>query len=290
MSNILITGATGNIGLETIKGLYEINTSHRIYAGVRDIDKAKEALKDFPKLSFCQLDFSDPSTFSSALEGMDLVFLLRPPQLADVKKDFEPFTDAMLNCGITKIVFLSVQGVEKQKSIPHHKIEALLSEKKFAYIFLRPSYFMQNLSSSLLPEIRSDAKIFVPSGRLKFTWVDTVDIGLVAAHILSDFESYKNMAYEITGSEQEGFEEVAKMLSAATGKEIRYESPNLLKFYRVKRRLGIPKMMIFVMIMLHYLPRFAKKENNLATTVRDITGREPGTLAAYFAREKENFL
>ncbi len=36
MKNILITGATGNVGFEVIKYLFERNTTHNIIAGVRN--------------------------------------------------------------------------------------------------------------------------------------------------------------------------------------------------------------------------------------------------------------
>jgi uncharacterized protein YbjT (DUF2867 family) len=289
MKNLLITGASGNIGYEIIRGLHDIGTPHRIFAADYNIPRAKEALTGFLSLEYRKLDFADPGSFRAALKDIDTVFLLRPPQLADVPKYFEPFVDAMLEQGSREIVFLSVQGVEKQKSIPHHKIEELIRDKGLDFAFLRPSYFMQNLTTTLVHEIRTADKIFIPAGRAIFTWVDASDIGLVGAHILNDFEQYKNQAFVITGSEQLGFTEVAALLSRATGRQISYESPTLMKFFREKRKLGIPKMMVFVMIMLHFLPRFSRKTNALTETVKNITGRPPGTLHAFMEREKLRF-
>lgn len=289
MKNLLITGASGNIGYEIIRGLHDIGTPHRIIAADHNETRAKEVLSGFLSLDYRSLDFADPGTFPAALKDIDTVFLLRPPQLADVPKYFEPFVDAMLELNIREIVFLSVQGVENQKSIPHHKIEKLIVKKGLEYAFLRPAYFMQNLTTTLVHEIRTDNKIFIPSGKAVFTWVDALDIGLVGAHILSNFAEYRNSPYVITGSEQKGFEEVAGMLSRATGRTITYESPSLMKFFREKRKLGIPKMMIFVMIMLHYLPRLSKKRSPLTDTVLNITGRAPGTLSPFMEREKFRF-
>lgn len=289
MKNILITGASGQIGYEIIRGLHDIGTPHRIIAAGQNPDRTKEALAGFLTLEYRKLDFTEPDTFAMALQGIDRVFLLRPPQLADVPKYFAPFVDALLEKGISELVFLSVQGVENQKAIPHYKIEKLILEKGLDYAFLRPSYFMQNLTSTLLHEIRYEDRIFIPSGKLKFTWVDARDIGLAGAHILNDFENFRNRPYVITGSEQKDFAEVAALLSEKTGRTIRYESPGLMHFFRAKRKLGIPKMMIFVMIMLHYLPRFSKHRNELTGTIREITGRRPGTLAEFIEREKSKF-
>lgn len=289
MKNILITGASGNIGYEIIRGLHAIGSPHRIIAADYNISRAREVLSGFLSLEYRRLDFADPATFTDALKDIHMVFLLRPPQLADVPKYFEPFVDAMLEKDIRQIVFLSVQGVENQKGIPHHKIEKLILDKGLDHVFLRPSYFMQNLTTTLVHEIRTRDTIFIPSGRLKFTWVDARDIGLVGAHVLTDFEKHRNQCFEITGSEQKNFEEVAALLSRATGRKISYESPNLMKFFRAKRKLGIQKMMIFVMIMLHYLPRFSKKKSELTDTVQEITGRAPGSLAEFMEREKLSF-
>ena len=289
MNTILITGAGGNIGTEIIRGLKELGKKSGIVAAARNPGKAREELQGFPGLTYRKLDFTNPATFDDALRDIDIVFLLRPPNLADVSAYFEPFLEAMLKKKIRKIVFLSVQGAEHQKRIPHHKIEKLILAKGFEYVFLRPSYFMQNLTTTLIREIKEENRIFIPGGRLRFTWVDARDIGNVGAHILEEFESNKNQPCVITGTEVKDFYEVAALLSEKTERTIKYESPNLFRFYRHKRKQGMNRTMIFVMIMLHYLPRFSRKTNEITDTVKKLTGRTPGTLSAFIEREKQLF-
>ncbi len=288
MNTILITGASGNIGIEMIRGLQELGRESGIVAAAHNPGKAREVLSEFDGLTYRKLDFTDKATFEDALRGIDMVFLLRPPSLADVSAYFEPFLDAMLEKKIRKIVFLSVQGAEHQKRIPHHKIEALILAKGFEYVFLRPSYFMQNLTTTLVREIKEENRIFIPGGRLGFTWVDARDIGSVGARILQDFDSHKNQPCVITGPEVKNFYEVASLLSEKTGRSIKYESPNLFRFYRHKRKQGMSRTMILVLIMLHYLPRFSRKTNETTDTVKKLTGRTPGTLSAFIEREKSN--
>jgi hypothetical protein len=225
----------------------------------------------------------------NVLQNIDVVFLLRPPQLADVPKYFTPFIRKIKEKEISKIVFLSVQGAENQKFIPHHKIEKLILEEGLEFIFLRPGYFMQNLTTTLLHEIKSENKIYIPSGNLKFNWVDARDIGLVSAHVLNNFEHFKNKSYEITGTEFAGFGEVAQILTEVLGKNIRYESPGPLQFYNAKRNLGVSVPMIFVMLMLHFLPRFGKNQQRLTKVVEEISGKSPVLLREYIEREKEKF-
>jgi uncharacterized protein YbjT (DUF2867 family) len=286
---ILVTGASGNIGFELIRSLSKIGKSVEIIAGDIDTNRARKILGEFENLTYRHVDFSQPNTFEEALKGVDILFLLRPPQLADVEKYFRPFLNKAKEIGIQRVMFLSVQGVENQKFIPHHKLEKLILELKFDYIFLRPAYFMQNLTTTLLYDIRHNSRIFIPSGKLKLNWVDAADIGKVGAHLLVSFDTFKNRSFEVTGNEFKGFDEIAQLLSDDQKREVKYSSPNLFAFYREKKKQGIARPMIFVMIMLHFLPRFKKNEARLTTVVKDITGSEPGSLKDFIKREHAKF-
>ncbi len=182
-------------------------------------------------------------------------------------------------------MFLSVQGVENQKFIPHFKLEKLIIELDFEYIFLRPGYFMQNLTTTLLSDIKHNNRIYIPAAKLKLNWINAADIGKVGAHLLMAFEKFKNRPFEITGNEFMGFDVVADMMTRQLSRKISYVSPNLFSFYRAKRKQGISRPMIFVMIMLHFLPRFKRNEPYLTTIVRDITGDEPNTIKDFITKE-----
>ena len=256
MSNILITGATGNIGFEIIRFLTKIAPSNRIIAGVRNIEKAKITFKDFSNLSYTHFDFEDFDTFDNALKGIDTVFLLRPPHISDIDTFFKPLILKFKENGINQVVFLSVQGAEKSSVIPHNKIERLLIENGLDFIFLRPSYFMQNLTTTLIGDIKTKREIILPAGKAKFNWIDIENIGEVGAILLDKFGDYKNKAIEITGLENESFEKVTELINKSIDNPIKYRNVNPFSFFWIKKREGMAKGMIIVMILLHFLPRF----------------------------------
>jgi len=286
MKKILITGATGNIGFEVVRFLFKTNSQNTIIAGVRSVEKAKKLFGRLPNLEYANFDFENPETFDMALTDIDLLFLLRPPHISDIDKFFKPLLAKIKEKGIHQVVFLSVQGAEKSSIIPHHKIEKLIREFELDYIFLRPSYFMQNLITTLLEDIQKKRKIILPAGKALFNWIDAENIGETAALLLENFKKYKNQAIELTGYENRSFYEVTDAINRIIENPIQFDNANPFRFYRIKKREGMDKGMILVMIMLHFLPRF-QKPPRISNFYEEIRGKKPTTLNEFIVRERE---
>lgn len=284
--NVLITGATGNVGLAVIEFLTREYNQLSIFAAVRNPAFDAEMLRRF-NVSIVAFDFERTDTFSDAFAGIDVLFLLRPPQLSDVGWIFKPLIEAA-KASVKHIVFLSVQGVEKSTLIPHHKIESLIVASGISFTFLRPAYFMQNFTTTLKQDLVEKDRIYLPAGKTKFTVVDVNDIGRVAAKVLTNPFVHKNKVYELTNHDVLSFKEMADLFSKGLGRPIQYLSPNLITFYLAKRREGMPPGLILVMIMLHFLPRF-KKTPRTTTCVKDLTGTEPISFRAFIVLNKDQF-
>ncbi|GAB2953384.1 NmrA family NAD(P)-binding protein [Hymenobacter coalescens] len=282
--NILVTGATGHVGLATLRALSRPRPGISVVAGVRNPAADSPALAGLAD-RVVPFDFEREATFAPALQGTDVLFLLRPPALADVARYFAPLIQAAKAAQVRHIVFLSVQGVERNSLIPHHKIEQLISASGLAYTFLRPAYFMQNFTSSLRDDLTSNHLIFLPAGQAKFTLVDVDDVGRVAAQVLADSPRHAHKSYDLTSHDQLTFGEMAAELSRTLGRPIRFESPNLLRFYLTKRRQGLPSTLILVMILLHYLPRLQPTPPT-SDWVETITGRVPTSFAEFVAEHR----
>jgi uncharacterized protein YbjT (DUF2867 family) len=231
-------------------------------------------------------DFTDLTTYETALSGCQILFLLRPPQIAEVDKYFKPLIEVSQRMGIQHILFLSVQGVEKSSIIPHHKIEKLIVASKMTFTFLRPAYFMQNFTTTLRHDLVDKKQVFLPAGEAKFTLIDVQDIGAVTAHVLADLKSHVNKSYELTSEKVLSFAEMTDIMNSRLELKITYKSPNLIQFFITKKREHVPTGFILVLIMLHYLPRF-QSTPKITDWVEKLTHQKPTTFERFVDDHRE---
>ena len=278
---LLITTPTGNVGLATLQKLaqHPNRPALTVMAGVRNSDKALPELTSLAD-ALVPLDFARPDTFDAALAGVSRVLLVRPPELADVDKYFRPFVQAMQRANVSQVVFLSLQGVENNRVTPHHKIEKLIREAGLGFTMLRPSFFMQNLSTTHRVDIRDHSEIFVPAGNGRTSFVDVRDLADVAAQALATGQ-HRNAAYELTGSEALTYTEVASILTDVLGRTITYTDPSVLRFVwqkvvREKIKLGF----VLIMVALYSVAKLGKAAG-LTDTLAELLGHPPTKLRQF---------
>lgn len=274
---IVVTGATGNVGQDVVRGLVAQGAPVRIAA--RDPD---EAASMFPAADIVRFAFGDETTYAAAFANARAVFLVRPPQITAVKKEIVPAVDAARAAGVRHVVFLSLQGADRNPVAPHRRIEDHLRAEGPAWTFLRPSFFMQNLSTTHRQDIAEHDEVFVPAGRDRTSFVDTRDIADVAVRVLTE-AGHENRAYELTGSEALSYGEIAATLSDELGREIRYANPSPLRFWRRMRRRGTAAGYVLVMIALYTVCRLGLA-SRVTPEMEELLGRAPRTFRE-FARE-----
>ena len=240
MGKILVSGASGNVGRYVVK--YALAAGQKVKAAGTD-DKRLAQL--FPDAEAVLFDFTKPSTFPSALQDVDRVFIMRPPHLALQKQK-----------SIRLVSFLSLMGVEKNPVPPHHKIERYIEQAGLPYCHIRPSFFMQNISGVHAFEIKQFNRIIVPVKHAVTSFIDAEDIGELTARVLCDAHKHQNTSYTITGAAAIDYWEVARILSEELGREIVYTNPkpSFAKKYWISVR-GLEKKYCTVMGMLYMMTR-----------------------------------
>lgn len=278
---VLITGATGNVGLEVANTIADKGI--RVFVGVRNVPKSASLFKNGVELR--EFDFEKPETYSLALQGIDKIFLVRPPAISDVKKHIIPFLEEARKQGVLQVVFLSLLGAEKNIVVPHYKIEQHLISCGMSYTFLRAGFFMQNLITTHLNEIRLDNEIVVPAGQGKTSFIDVRDIAAVGALTLTE-PGHENKAYDLTGKEALDYYQVADMLTDVLGRSITYRNPSLMSFYRRMRARGIEAAFVLVMLGIYTTTKLGMAQR-ITMDVQKLLGREPITMPNFIKDFKD---
>ena len=281
----LVTGATGNVGAEVVKSLQQLGQS--VVTATMNEQDAQQVPVD-PNTSAVRFDFGDPTTYPAAFAGVSKLFLMRPPQISNVKRYLFPVIDYAKQVGVEQIVFLSLIGVERNPVVPHHKVEKYILTSGVPYTFVRPSFYMQNLNTTHRVEIRDQNIICVPVGRAKTSFIDVRDIGAVAAKVLTENE-HQNKAYELTGSEALDYYQVAELFTDILGRKITYRNPSVFEFIRVSRARGIPWAFVMVMVGLYTSTRFGMAKQ-ITRDVQNLLGRQPIRMQQYIQDYAETWL
>lgn len=281
---ILVTGATGNVGREVIAALAG-RPGVRVRAAVFSEAGAEQVPVEADET--VRFNFGDPATYRPAFAGATRLFLMRPPAIADVNRFIKPAVDQAAAAGVGHIVFLSLLGVERNPLVPHARIEALLRESGVAWTMLRCGFFMQNLDTTHRADIVEHDDLFIPAGQGRTAFIDTRDIGAVAALALAG-PGHEGQVYRLTGSESLTYTEVAAIMTEVLGRPITYSNPSPLDFARRMRGRGHPWGYISVMEGVYLTTRLG-----MAATVHpdtaELLGRPPVALRQYVADYAASF-
>lgn len=278
MSGVFVTGATGTVGSAVVAEL--VARGEHVVAGVRDAACAAGFPAGVEARSF---DFGmDRMQLEACLAGTDRLFLMRPPAIADVESMLFPVIDVARSVGIRQVVFLSLQGVQVNRATPHHAVEAYLRRTDAPYTFLRPNFFMQNLSTTYADQIRDTGEIVVPAGRSRTAFVDARDIGKVAAAVFTS-PRHLRRAYTLSGESSLTYADVARTMTSVLGRPVRYTRPSEAAYLAMLAAGGAPQDYLEVQRMIYRVVRL-----NVSALpnhkVRQLTG-EPATTFEEFVRD-----
>ncbi len=283
MSTVLVTGATGNVGRPVAAGLLAAGVPVRL--AVRD-PRTVAGDRQLAGATVVAFDFTDPGSWAAAFNGVRVMFLVRPPQLSRVKRDLLPALRAAEQAGVRHVVFLSLQGAERNRLVPHAAVEKWLRSSSMDWTFLRPSFFFQNLSTTHRTDIRDRDEIFVPAGRGRTAFVDTDDVAAVAVEALRRPGAHAGKAWTTTGIAALTYDEVAQALSAALGRPIRYARPGALRYaWHAHRTLGMPPAMVMVTTAIYTSARLGLAAG-LTDDVQTVLRREPHGIDEFAGRNR----
>ena len=226
---ILILGATGKVGGETVRQLMAAGDS-RVLAAVRSRERCvalspekAQPLQD-RGIETVVLDLDRPETLAPALQGVNRALLLTGYSV-DMLRQSKRFIDEAKKAGVEHIVHIGASGARTNEVAHwgwHQFIEAYIEQQGFSYTHLRPEAFMQNVTG---PGYRwlEENTIRHYVGNARWSWIDCNDLALVAAKTLRDVETHAGRIIPL-GYDAKTFAEIAQIFTEVAGKPFHAES------------------------------------------------------------------
>ncbi len=215
MTTIAVTGATGAVGRLTTSLLLSSGHEPRLLA------PRPERIEQ-TGLSTAVCDYADPAGTRAALDGIDVVLFVSGREDADRLEQHRSFVRSAAEAGVQHVVYTSFVGASPASTFTlgrdHGATEQAIRDAGLTYTFLRDSFYAE-----VFPYFADEAGVIRgPAGDGRVAAVSQHDVAAVAATVLADPAVHANRAYDLTGPESLTLDEVARRLSAVTGRSYRY--------------------------------------------------------------------
>ena len=268
---ILITGATGNVSsrlVEKLKG-----TGHKLRALVRNPEKAG-ALKQ-QGVEVHAGDLEKPWTLGAAFAGADTVWILSPPAARAPEQSSNALWAARQG-GAKHVVRMSAVGAAHTAPTINSRLHALsdaeLAASGIAYTILKPHFFAQNMMMTA-KGVAGQGMIYFPMADGKMGIIDSRDISDFAAHVLTT-PGHEGKTYTLTGPASLSMHEMAAMIGAAVGKDVKYVAVPFEAARQSMADVGMDDWMINV--MKDYMAAYSTNWGNFVTDdFQRVTGKAP---------------
>ena len=272
MSKYLVIGASGTVGSQIVRDLVALGH------GVRATTHRQAAVGTLANVETVLVDLATGAGVDAAFANVDGAFVLAPPGHADQHKLLSPLVAAAKRARAGKVVLMTAMGANAADT-PFRRVEEELKASGVPYNIIRPNWFMQNFQTFWVQGINANGTIALPAGTAKTSFIDARDIAAVAVRLLTTHDQ-DGREFDLTGPESLTHADVARILSAETGRQIRYEDidPDVLR--KGLNAGGVPADYTeFLLVILGFLKQgYAERTTD---DVEKLLGRKPIAFSRY---------
>ncbi|MEW9528362.1 SDR family oxidoreductase [Microbispora sp. NPDC049125] len=269
---IAVTGSTGRLGGRVARRLAAAGVTQTLL--VRDPARA-------PRLdgaTAVRAGYGDHDAVVAALRGAGTVLMVSASESADRVDQHRAFVDAAAEAGVAHLVYVSFYGAAPDATFTlardHWATEQHIRASGLAFTFLRDNLYAE----AMLALVGDDGVIRGPAGRGRAAVVAQDDIADAATAVLTGPVRHAGATYDLTGPQSLTLDEVAAILSRATGRAIAYEPETVEEAYRSRAPYGVPGWQLDAWVST-YTAMAAGELDGISDAVPRLTGHPATPLA-----------
>ena len=269
----LITGASGRVARRAAELLAQRGF------GLRLMTRTPQQAPKLEGVEVVRGDFAEPATLDDAFAGVSNALVVsgsgKPGERARLHQNaFE----AAARARVRHVVYLSLQGASPSSRYPfsrdHFLSEQYLAAIGIPYTMLRNAFYLD----MFLEKFDADGVIRGPANESRCAFVSREDAAQTAAAVLAD---PSGGTHDVTGPEAVSLADVARRLSALTGRDLRYQ-PESTKSAR-DRLSKLESASWRVDLSVGWFEAIAAGElDHVSGAVFRFTGKNPLNLEEYF--------
>jgi len=274
--NILVTGATGQLGSKIVQHILEQKTDETLFVSVRNVEKAA-ALKE-QGVEVRHGDFDDPASLDEAFSNVDRLVLVSTDGDTPTRiRQHQTAIEAAKKAGVKLIVYTSLtkanEGLLNLAEV-HKDTEQRLIESGIDYKILRNNWYLENEVDGLKQAIASGV-LNTTYGAGQVGWLLRDEYAQAAAGaVLGKGET--NQIFTLSNT-LGTVDDLVKAASEVTGKAIQVNHIQDSEYAAALEAAGLPKEAISFVVEMNK----GIREGGLAATSDDyeiLTGKKPQTL------------
>lgn len=275
---ILVTGATGQLGAATVEHLLKHTEANTIVALARDENKATVLKEKGVEVRIG--DFDDRDALDKAMQGIDKVLLISTID-PNRYQQHQNVVDAAKKAGVQHIVYTGISmqdvGASAIQSMmgSHFQTEDYIRESGLTYTFLRNTLYLDGIPFFAGEQV-FESGISLPAGEGKVPYALRREMGEAAANVLLQ-DGHRNKSYDITGSKLYSYTDVARELSALSGKTIDYTDVEATAFSEQLKAVGTPDFVTFLVAGFSEDTKNGQFER-VSSDLETLLGRQPMAL------------
>jgi NAD(P)H dehydrogenase (quinone) len=237
--SIVVIGATGQLGRLAVESLLRRGVpAGEVVAVGRGVEKIADLAERGVEVR--RADFDDPSTLPAALAGARRVLFISGSEAGKRVPQHRAVISALAGIGPELVAYTSIAHADTSDLLlaqEHADTERTLIESGLPYSLLRNSWYLENYTGQLATTLEHGLVGAAGDGRISAA--TRADYAEAAAAVVTG-DGQQNTIHEL-GGEPFTLTELAEVISAESGREVRYTDLPEQAYVEVLVGAGVPE-------------------------------------------------